>query len=1187
MIFRSRARLRLGRPAQIEMNASLGSIWNSAQPILANLRIGDWALLILFGATLLVVSSLRERYLLIWTAGWAMLLTSRIVGGYWAALWIPSRYAAAVEQTAFIVASGLFAAAILFYVRDRNLLPALAAITFCVAAFSVARALLWVDSLPLRFALEVSYRIILLAASIVILRARRGRFEPWAWLLALCLLTEHLNWTPLTNQIPAALSVSAEVLLGLSMLVMVFAEAHTRGQRLRVLQAITDSAVLAQQQGGMMQDTLLELQRVTHSKAAWFRLIEGGHLVATHAVGMSPEFLRDSGIVELSESVTQTLQRGKPVVSHRAGAAPEDADLLKFEKILYVVTVPVLGKKTSAGLLMLGSSAATRLTNEEIEFLGTCGRQLGIAIENFRLQEQALRSQRQWRNTFDSVHDIILAHDSEFRIIKANQVLLEQLEMASADVIGSTCESVLPHKLGEWTGCPYCSRGTEEITEGADPCFGGFSTVSTSSYSEQGSKPKGTIHIVRDITDRRSAEEKYRLLFEQVQEGVYVATPSGRLLDCNDAFVRMLGYDGREELLALNLEQDIRVDAAQRAAFQKAIEQQNYVRDFEVTLRRKNGTLLLAAESSFATRDGAGRIERFQGFVLDVTEKRRTEDEMRRRNRELNALNAMAVVATQSFDLDEILNLTLRQVVSLFGAESGAVYLSDSDAPTFRRRAAWGPRSRDKSRPSEVNFAEGFGDLVMRSRAEVITAEYRPHLTGLVADFIRSDSDGSWIWVLFWGKDNPIGIMGLRTYAEYQYSTGEENLMVAISRQLATTIEKVRLYEETCKAYEDLRRTQEQLLQSEKMSAVGQLIAGVAHELNNPLTAILGYAQLLESEGLNERAQDYVGKMFKQAQRTHRVVQNLLSFARQRKPERVEVDIRRILEETVALRDYDLKVNNIAVEKDLGLEPALVVADTHQIEQVFLNIINNAVDAVLETGRSGKLTVRVYCQKGDVCAQFADDGPGIKDPKRIFDPFYTTKNVGKGTGLGLSICYGIVKEHGGDITAHNAPEGGAVIEVRLPRAMAVDEVVEPTPVAPAQRLGAIQGRVLLVEEEEAVLEFERDVLMGAGANVVTATKSEDVKTRLLSEPFDAVIMSGKMPSDWHAKEAYQWLQQNCPTMEHHVLFTFSNGVEQADGRGFLQENNVPYLVKPFEVADLISHARRLLQKAQAAAASAN
>src|SRR6202041_282610 len=232
----------------------------------------------------------------------------------------------------------------------------------------------------------------------------------------------------------------------------------------------------------------------------------------------------------------------------------------------------------------------------------------------------------------------------------------------------------------------------------------------------------------------------------------------------------------REEVLKLNLEEEIRIDAGQREAFRKIIDQQNYVRNFDVTLRRQDGTLLQAAESSFATRDSAGKIERFQGFVLDVTEKRRAEDEMRRRNRELNALNAMAVVATQSFDLDEILNLTLRQVVSLFGAESGAVYLSDSDAPTYRRRAAWGPRSRDKMRPAEISFAEGFGDLVVRSRAEVITAEYMPHLPPNIAEFLKSDADRSWIWVLFWGKDSPVGIMGLCNHLGYEYSGNDENL---------------------------------------------------------------------------------------------------------------------------------------------------------------------------------------------------------------------------------------------------------------------------------------------------------------------------------------------------------------------------------------------------------------------------
>jgi PAS domain S-box-containing protein len=1170
------------------LSAYLWSIWNTIARLgLAKPTVAELALLIVLGASLLALRAFREIYLKVWVLGWLALTLSRLAEHCFAAK-IPAPFDLVAVQTTFLLAVGLLAGAVLLYARGRHLVLPLMVITPILVGFAGARVLLWPDSLPLRVAVEVGYRIILLTASFALLRARRGRWEPPVWLAALCLLSLHLSWSPFTDRVPAAAFLAAEIALGLSMLLVVFDESRARTRRLYAMQAITDSMASAQQYGNVVQATVEALKRVTRARAAWFRLLEGGNLVATHSVGLSSEFLRDAGFAEINDNIQKLLAQPDPQVTTRDAAGSEPPAALQAEKVRQLVIVPVTGNKSPIGLLLLGDSTSRQWTVEELDFLQACAKQLAIAVENFRLLEQNLRSQRQWINTFDSIHDIILAHDADYRIIKANQVLLEQLGQAAADVVGSTCESMLPHSFGEWTGCPYCAMGgAEEFTEGADPCFGGFSVVSTSSYTEQGSPQKGTMHVVRDITDRRSAEEKYRLLFEQVQEGVYVANPAGRLLDCNDAFVRMLGYSHREELLVLNLDSEICVDPKQRDAFRREIDTHNYVRNFEVSLRRKDGTVLLAVESSFAKRDAAGKIERYQGFVLDMTEKRRAEDEMRRRNRELNALNAMAVVAAQSFDLDEILNLTLRQVVTLFGAESGTVYLSDADATTYRRRAAWGPRSRDKMRTAEVCLTEGFGDLVMRSRTEVVSAEYLPHLPPKVAEFLRSDADRSWVWILFWGKDSPVGIMGLCNQLGHEYSTNDESLLVAISRQLATTIEKVRLYEETCRAYEDLRKTQEQLLQSEKMSAVGQLIAGVAHELNNPLTAILGYAQLLESEGLNARAQDYVGKLFKQAQRTHRVVQNLLSFARQRKPQRDEVDLRKVLDETLALRDYDLKINNIRVERESPSEPALVVADPHQIEQVFLNIINNSVDAILETGRTGKLKIRIFRQAGHVCTQFSDDGDGIKDPKRIFDPFYTTKSVGKGTGLGLSICYGIVKEHGGDITANNAADGGAVIEVRLPAVASA--IAEPEEIKPAthHHEGATNGRVLLVEEEEAVLEFERDVLAGAGVTVITARTSQDVKTRLLSEPFDAVIMNGNMPGQWTTKESYLWVKENCPGMESRVLFTFSHGVEPGNGRAFLQENNVPCLVKPFEVAELIAQARRLLQQAHAATAGSD
>src|ERR1700737_1626823 len=1159
------------------------SIWST------QLAVGDipvlWMMpqaltaLILLVASLLVFRTFRERYLLLWTVGWLAYFVSRWTLRQTGAL--PGDLTA-ISQAEFVLAICLFAAAIFVYTHTQELLPPLLLITVAMVGFAASRAWFWPDSITLRMALEVAYRLVAVTAVYRLIRYRWARWEIGPWLLSVSLLSLHLHWAPVSMYLPSGFGSGASLLAGLSMLLVVFDDYKLRTRRLGVVNALTNSITRAQQQGPMMATALEELKALMGAKAAWFRLLEGDRMVITHQIGLSKSFVQERQSVPMDDDFERTLSGTVPVVVFTAAASDVVRPHLKQENFHHVVMVPVRGKKSVIGTLTLGSRHRFCYSPDEMEFLINAAHQLGLAVENLRLVEQILRSHRQWTNTFDSIHDLVLLHDAEFHIMKANHALLERLGRAPADVVGELCEAVLPRgqALGG-KGCPYCMGAEEGFHEGPDPGFGGYSMVSTSSYVEQGSKQKGTIHVVRDTTDRRIAEEKYRLLFEQVQEGVFVATPEGNLLDCNDAFMRMLGHTSREELMALNVDSELYASSDQRDAFRREVEVHNYVRNFEVSLRRKDGTLVTAMESSFATRNAEGKIERYQGFLLDMTEKKRAEDEIRRRNRELNALNAMAVIATQSFDLDEILNLTLRQVISLLGAETGSIYLSDADETTFRRRAGWGQRSAERARLSEIKFTEGFGELVTRSRTEVITADYLPHLPSQVAEFIRADGLASWIWVLLWGKDKPIGIMGISSRESREYTSNDESLLVAIGRQLSTTIEKVRLYEETCRAYEDLRHTQEQLLQSEKLSAVGQLIAGVAHELNNPLTAILGYAQLLESEGLAERAADFVSKLFKQAQRTHRVVQNLLSFARQRKPHKEQVDICKVLEETLALRDYDLKVNDIKVEREI--EPAIpgVTADPHQLEQVFLNIINNGVDAMLEAGRGGTLKVRVHPHEGSVVVEFQDSGPGIKEPNRIFDPFYTTKGVGKGTGLGLSICYGIIKEHGGDITACNREDGEAAIVVRLPasgRTGASDALPQISP-----RQMVIEGKILLVEDEEAVLEFERDVLAGAGAEVVALMSGEEVKARLLHGSFDAVIIDGKLPNGWSASEVHRWIKDNCGGLEKHLMFTFSSVVD-SDIRAFLHDNNVPYLVKPFEVGDLIAQARRLLQKTQAATA---
>ncbi len=1052
----------------------------------------ETAALILVAVSLLFFRVFRDRCLLAWAAAWV---------AYGAFLWATGsgelhaapKSIAAFAQAGFVLAMGLFAAAALISAQARRALTAVVAISWVLLVCAAMRPLYFPDSLDslyfldsktLGLGLDVACRLMATAAAVQLVRYRFGRIGLGPFLFGAGLLTLNLHWPPFTSHIPSEGYLLAEVLFGSSMLLVVLDDSRLRARRLAVLNELTVTIARGQNHAPMMQTALEKLKAVVGAKAAWFQLMESDHLVPTLHIGLSPETLRAMGQTRMGQTETDetelgVLRENRAAVMQLSEMSEAEREKLRKYAIHHVLLLPVLGKKSVIGMLSLGCSGSRHHTREELEFLETAAQKLGIAVENLRLLEQVLRSQHQWMNTFDSIQDLILAHDADFRILKTNQALLQRLEKAPADVVGNLCQEVLPQKHA-WSGCPYCERGSG-LTEGMDPCFGGQSVISTSSYAEQGGQQKGTIHVVHDTTARQVAEEKYRMLFEQAQEGVFVATPDGDLLDCNDAFVTMLGYGSRDELMALDMRSVLQPVAEEREAFRKEIEAHNYVRNFEITVRRKDGTLLTVAQSCFGTRDPDGNIERYQGFVLDITERKRSEDEMRRRNRELNALNAMAVIATQSFDLDEILNLTLRQVISLFGAETGSVYLAVEPDGTYRRRAGWGPRSEARVRIAEVVFPEGLGDLVMRSRAEVVTQDFLPHLPPAVVEFVCADRLPYWIWVVLWSKEKPLGIMGIASKEDRHYSTNDENLLVAISRQLATTIEKVQLYEETCRAYEDLRRAQEQLLQSEKMSAVGQLISGVAHELNNPLTAILGYAQLLEGEGLAHPSSDYVRKLFKQAQRTHRVVQNLLSFARQRKPQKQEVDLRKVLEDSLTLREYDLKVNNVSLEREIPEGLPSVVADPHQLEQVFLNIINNALDAMVEScgegSPGGVLKVRVCKKDAFVCVEFDDSGPGIKDPSRIFDPFYTTKSVGKGTGLGLSICYGIVKEHGGEIAARNREEGGATIgatiEVRL---LASEKPALPEAPAPARRESPLAGRVLLVEDEEAVLEFERERL---------------------------------------------------------------------------------------------------------------
>jgi two-component system NtrC family sensor kinase len=275
-------------------------------------------------------------------------------------------------------------------------------------------------------------------------------------------------------------------------------------------------------------------------------------------------------------------------------------------------------------------------------------------------------------------------------------------------------------------------------------------------------------------------------------------------------------------------------------------------------------------------------------------------------------------------------------------------------------------------------------------------------------------------------------------------------ILIAVRQRLVDR-DRLRLLNESRKSIEHLRLFQAQMVQSEKLVSLGQLAAGAAHEINNPLTGVIGYSDLLIDDGsLNERQKAIAEKIRILARRIKTLVSSLLSFARQVPTEKTELDLHHVVSSALHLSNLDLRGTQITVENLVGESLSPIVGDANQILQVFFNLISNAVDALEEVG-GGKLVISGSEYDGKVVLEFSDTGPGIKSPGQVFDPFFTTKPVGKGTGLGLSICYGIVQEHRGHIECFNRPEGGATFRVGFPTASNSGYVYETDLAAHNQR----------------------------------------------------------------------------------------------------------------------------------------
>jgi len=366
----------------------------------------------------------------------------------------------------------------------------------------------------------------------------------------------------------------------------------------------------------------------------------------------------------------------------------------------------------------------------------------------------------------------------------------------------------------------------------------------------------------------------------------------------------------------------------------------------------------------------------------------------------------------------------------------------------------------------------------------------------------------------------------------------------------------------------DQKMLQEQLIQSEKMSAIGQLVSGVAHELNNPLAGISAFAQLLLAEKKFPPDQRTAAEtIYSEARRASRIVQNLLTFARQHKAEKVPTTINQVLDDTLELRGYELRVRGIDVRREYDDSLADTMADAHQLQQVFLNLITNAEQAMEQRdGHHHRLTVRTRRNGEAVRIEVEDTGGGIPANliERIFNPFFTTKPTGSGTGLGLSISLGIVREHEGRIWAENVASSGARFIVELP-------IIQPRTSGEMPAITPLQGasgndslRVLVVDDEASVRVSLQRYLAGRGHHVETTASGEDALVRLRDAKYDAVIVDMRMP-DLSGEQLYERLRSGDPGHAERVIFTTGDLVNEQMKR-FLDGTGRPCVPKPFEFA---------------------
>jgi two-component system NtrC family sensor kinase len=594
----------------------------------------------------------------------------------------------------------------------------------------------------------------------------------------------------------------------------------------------------------------------------------------------------------------------------------------------------------------------------------------------------------------------ILVLDKDDRIEFVNKMFSNITGHQQKDLVGITFTDFL---VGEnkrvfqslKKECVTCTDKLRQVVEIKTTTSSRAVTEMCCAHYVVNSGEKKTFVYLRDISlqqkltkELKESEKRHRELFEHIDQGISISTREGKFIDCNPAILKILGYESKEEFLQLDISKDLYVNPEDRKQFQRLIERDGYVKNYEVAFKKKNGETIPILLTTQAIKNEKGEVIGYQGLNIDISERIRMEQELREKHGFLTNL------LESSVDCIMVADMRGRTIFFNKAAERLTGYKAD----------------------------EVIGKLH-------VSKFYSLEMAREIMSKLRSDDYGGKgklenYMLIMYGKDNEEIPVSLSASIVYEGQKELASLGIFTDLREKIIIEK------------KLQDTQVRLLQSEKMASLGSLAAGVAHEINNPLGGILIYASLLMEDfeaSKDPRVQD-LQKIVEEATRCKEIVKSLLEFGRQTDSRFEPIDINKAILDGLFFLEKQVLFHDIEIIKRLDQTLPFIEGDANQIKQVFMNIMVNAAEAMSERGGAFTITTGSTSDRSSIFISFQDEGTGIPSEiqSKIFDPFFTTKGVGKGTGLGLSTSYGIIQSHHGTIEVTSSPGKGTTFTIYLP-----------------------------------------------------------------------------------------------------------------------------------------------------------